>query len=266
MNKKQSVLLSLLTSTPIGALGGLIGLGGAEFRLPVLLGMLKLSARKAVAMNIAISLITIISSIIFRIPKISISTLLPLSLVMFSIIVGSMTGAYFGADFSKKVTESLLKNTILILLIFIGCLLICEGFVPFITGGINFGHVSIKVLVGVFCGLIIGFISSLLGVAGGELIIPILILIFGVDIKIAGTVSLLISLPTILIGISKNASNKMYSDKKDFTSLILPMGIGSIIGAFIGAALVSMISSEIIRLLLGILLIFSALKLFIEKK
>lgn len=81
-------------------------------------------------------------------------------------------------------------------------------------------------------------------------------MIFGVDIKIAGTVSLLISLPTVLIGVSKHASNKMYNDKNDFPALILPMGIGSIIGAFAGAVLVFIVSSQAIKLLLGFLLIF----------
>ncbi|XWX61084.1 sulfite exporter TauE/SafE family protein [Desulfitobacterium sp. AusDCA] len=266
MDKKRSALLAFLTGTPIGCLGGLIGLGGAEFRLPVLVGLFKFSARKAVALNIAISLITVLSSIIFRIPKTNVATIVPLAMIMVSIIAGSMTGAYFGADFSKKVTETLLKKTILILLVFIGCLLIFESFVPFVSGGIAFGYIVVKILIGVFSGLIIGFISSLLGVAGGELIIPTLILLFGVDVKLAGTSSLLISLPTMLIGISKHAANNMYADKTDFPALVLPMGIGSIIGAFIGAALVSVVPGETIKLLLGILLIFSAVKIFIEKK
>lgn len=266
MDKKRSALLAFLTGTPIGCLGGLIGLGGAEFRLPVLVGLFKFSARKAIAMNIAISFVTILSSIFFRIPKINFNIIMPLIVIMISIIAGSMTGAYFGVDFSKKVTETLLKKVILILLIFIGFLLIFESFVPFISGGMAFGHILIKVLVGIFSGLIIGFISSLLGVAGGELIIPTLILVFGVDAKTAGTASLLISLPSILIGISRHASNNMYADKSDFPALVLPMGIGSIVGTFIGAALVPLVSSEIIKLLLGVLLIFSALKLFLEKE
>lgn len=265
MDKKNSALLALLTGTPIGCLGGLIGLGGAEFRLPVLVGLFKFSARKAVALNIAISLITVFSAICFRMPKINIDTLIPLLGVMISIVAGSMTGAYFGADFSKKVTENLLKKVILILLIGIGCLLIFESFVPFASGGITFGHMAIKISAGVFCGLIIGLISSLLGVAGGEIIIPTLILLFGVDVKIAGTASLLISLPTMIIGVSKHAANKMYTDKSDFPALVLPMGIGSVIGAFIGAALVSVVPGQALRLLLGLLLILSALKLFLEK-
>lgn len=59
-------LVAFLISIPIGILGGLIGLGGAEFRLPVLIGILKRQALEAVPINLAISLITIITSLIMR--------------------------------------------------------------------------------------------------------------------------------------------------------------------------------------------------------
>ncbi len=95
MDKKRSALLAFFTGTPIGCLGELIGLGGAEFRLPILVGLFKYSARKAVAINLAISLITVLSSIFFRIPKMNLDTIMPLAVVMISIIAGSMTGAFF---------------------------------------------------------------------------------------------------------------------------------------------------------------------------
>ena len=40
----------------IGALGGLIGLGGAEFRLPLLIGAFRFPALQAVILNKAMSL------------------------------------------------------------------------------------------------------------------------------------------------------------------------------------------------------------------
>jgi len=57
-----------------------------------------------------------------------------------------------------------------------------------------------QMLVGVIVGFIIGIIAALLGVAGGELLIPALVLLFGVDIKLAGSLSLAVSLPTMLVG------------------------------------------------------------------
>lgn len=266
MEKKKSVVLALITGTPVGCLGGLIGLGGAEFRLPVLVGIFKYTAHKSVALNLAVSLVTVIASLFFRLPSVKINVLFPLWVVILSLICGSMTGAYIGAHFSKKVTEMSLKKVILVLLVFIGLLLITEGFYPIVPSGIQNEYTVLSALIGLIFGLSIGFVSSLLGVAGGELLIPTLILVFGVDIKIAGTASLLISLPTIVIAILKHASYGVYSEKSDITYLVIPMGIGSIIGSFIGASLIAYVSGQLMKILLGLILIVSAVKLLLEKK
>jgi uncharacterized protein len=63
---RRSPTLALLYGGPIGLLGGLIGLGGAEFRLPVLAGVFGYKARHAVALNLAISLITVVSALLIR--------------------------------------------------------------------------------------------------------------------------------------------------------------------------------------------------------
>ena len=45
-----------VTGSLIGTLGGLIGLGGAEFRLPVLVGLFRLGTLEAIILNKATSL------------------------------------------------------------------------------------------------------------------------------------------------------------------------------------------------------------------
>src|SRR5919107_2268044 len=61
---RRSPAAALLYGAPIGLLGGLIGLGGAEFRLPVLAGVFRYPARRAVALNLAISLVTVVSALL----------------------------------------------------------------------------------------------------------------------------------------------------------------------------------------------------------
>jgi uncharacterized protein len=55
-----------LSGALIGMLGGLIGLGGAEFRLPLLIGAFRFGALRAVILNKAISLIVVASALPFR--------------------------------------------------------------------------------------------------------------------------------------------------------------------------------------------------------
>lgn len=129
---------------------------------------------------------------------------------MIAIIIGSTTSAYYGIGLSTKISDALFKKVLLILLMIMGLLLISESFITFGYTGITFSSMYIQFIVAVLCGILIGIVSSLLGVAGGEVIIPILILIFGIDVKLAGTMSLIISIPTMIVGITRHTRNKMY--------------------------------------------------------
>ena len=266
MDNKKTSILSFAIGGPIACLGGLIGLGGAEFRLPFMLKTFSKTAKKSVALNMLVSLITVVSAIYFRMNNFDTSIIIPQLLLMVSIVVGSTTGAYWGIGVLNKISDVLFKKIMLILLLIMGLILIIESFISFNSVGILFDSLYLKLTVAIFCGFIIGIISSLLGVAGGEVIIPILILVFGIDIKLAGTMSLIISLPTMLVGISRHKKNKMYADKTEITSLVIPMGIASIIGALIGALLVIYVPSELLKLILGVLLLFTSIKLFTEKE
>jgi uncharacterized protein len=72
----------------------------------------------------------------------------------------------------------------------LGVLLLVEAFAPF--GGALLGgeSIPIRALAALALGLFVGVVSSMLGVAGGELLIPALMFVFGCDIKVAGTCSL----------------------------------------------------------------------------
>ena len=110
-------------------------------------------------------------------------------------------------------------------------------------------------------GLGIGLISSFLGVAGGEVIIPTLVLVFGVDIKDAGTGSLLVSTAPILVGMIRYGQQGQYRSQSDMRIVAL-MGIGSVIGAVVGGVMLEVVSGQPLKLLLGLLLIVSAVKVF----
>ncbi len=58
----------------IGALGGLIGLGGAEFRLPLLIGVFRFAPLQAVILNKAMSLVVVGSALPFRAAAVPFST------------------------------------------------------------------------------------------------------------------------------------------------------------------------------------------------
>ncbi len=126
---------------------------------------------------------------------------------------GRNGGAYIGALYTKKISEHAFEKVILVLLLFIGLLLIGESFYLFVYRGMQ-APLPVLILIALEFGTGIGMISSLLGVAGGELIIPTLILVFGVDIKLAGTAGILISLPTVITGLGRHYANGAFTQKK----------------------------------------------------
>lgn len=87
---------------------------------------------------------------------------------------------------------------------------------------------------GILTGFCIGVVASLLGVAGGELLIPTLVLLFGVDIKLAGSLSLAVSLPTMLVGFARYSQDRSFGVLKSNLPFVLTMAAGSIAGTFIG--------------------------------
>src|SRR5215210_6163023 len=259
---RRSPTLATLYGAPIGLLGGLIGLGGAEFRLPVLAGVLRYRARRAVALNLAISLITVVSALVARAGTLSLSPVVALFPVVTAMIVGAVSAAYLGTAFVHRISEHLLERIILILLVVIGTGLIVEAFLPQEVPALLPDALAVRVVAALLFGLGIGLVSSLLGVAGGELIIPTLLFAFGADVKMAGTASLLISFPTVAVGVVRHARLKAFDERLDLTQTVAPMGVGSVVGAVAGGLLVGLVPAAALKLLLGVVLIVSAVRIF----
>src|SRR5215203_4897402 len=221
---RRSPVAALLYGAPIGFLGGLIGLGGAEFRLPVLAGVFGYAARRAVALNLAISLVTVVSALLIRGGRLSFAPLLGL----LPVVVAMIAEAFLPQDVSGLLPDPLL----------------------------------VRVVAAAVFGLGVGLVSSLLGIAGGELIIPTLVFAFGAGIKTAGTASLLISLPTVAVGVLRHRRLGSFADLADLTQTVTPMGAGSVIGAVAGGFLVGAAPASVLKFVLGVILIVSAVRIF----
>lgn len=255
-------ILAFLISIPIGLMGGLIGLGGAEFRLPVLVGLLKRQAREAVPINLAVSLITILSSILVRFNVVAEFPFVDLLPVLLAMGLGAVFSAFIAAGVASKISSHTLESWMKFLLISIGLLLIIEGFIPVFSANLQQSSMVIQTMVGISAGILIGIVSSTLGVAGGELIIPTLIFIFGLGVRLAGTASLIISLPTVCAGLIRYYRAKAFFDRTAAFQVVVPMGAGSVIGSVLGGLLLGIVSQNGLKVLLGCVLIFSALRMF----
>src|ERR1700691_4206331 len=173
------IALNALVGFVVGLAGGLIGLGGAELRLPYLAGSLKLPLKTAVPINLAVSLITLAAALPTRLLTLNVAPLRPFAYDTLAITIGAVLAAYVGVSGLRRLSPAVLQRAVFVLLLALGLSMIAEAIVSLSPVGFVPETMIVRLLIAFAFGLAIGAVSGLLGVAGGEIIIPTLILGFG---------------------------------------------------------------------------------------
>mgnify|MGYP000173932573 CR=1 FL=1 len=252
-----------LWGAAVGLLGGLLGLGGAEFRLPVLVRVLGYGVREAIPLNLTVSQVTLLAALAARLAALPPGTLSGLEAPILGLAAGGVAASLGGAGLVRRLPARVLERWVRGLLCGIGLLLVGEGLAGLEAGrGLWARSWPVQLPVACALGLAVGLVSSLLGVAGGELLIPILVLVFGAGIKAAGTASVLVSAPVVAAGLWRYRTLRLLGDRAALRRVVLPMALGSLAGAVAGGWLAASTPTAILKVLLGLLLIGSAARAF----
>ncbi|HVN76397.1 MAG TPA: sulfite exporter TauE/SafE family protein [Thermoanaerobaculaceae bacterium] len=101
--------------------------------------------------------------------------------------------------------------------------------------------------------LVAGFLGSLTGLGGGVVIVPLLALAFGVDVRYAIGASLI-----SVIATSSGAAAAFV--KEGFSNIRIGMflEIATTLGAIVGASLAAVLSTSVIAVVFGLVLVYSA--------
>jgi uncharacterized membrane protein YfcA len=205
------------------------------------------------------SLVVVASSLLFRAGAVPLADVAAHWPIIVNLLAGSLVGAWVGASWAVRLRSNTLYRVIAALLVLIAVVLL-------LGHGGGDGHALLsgaaQVVAGVIAGFAIGVVASLLGVAGGELLIPTLILLFGVDIKLAGSLSLAVSLPTMIVGFARYSQDRSFAVIGRNTAFALVMAAGSLAGAFIGGWLVGVVATAVLLPLLAVILLASAVKIW----
>lgn len=100
-------------------------------------------------------------------------------------------------------------------------------------------------IVGFFAGIIGG-----MGMGGGTILIPALILLLGIDPKIAQSINLLSSIPMGIFALAIHIKNKNVILK-----LVIPIALFGVLGAICGAFIANYVSSEMLKKAFGVFLL-----------
>ncbi|MFE5484516.1 sulfite exporter TauE/SafE family protein [Streptomyces sp. NPDC056527] len=254
----RSLPLVFGAGASVGVLGGMIGLGGAEFRLPLLISLFGFAALSAVILNKAMSLVVVLVALPARlvaVPAAEVAAKWPIAV---NLLAGSLLGAWAGASWAIRMRSATLYKVLAGLMVLMAAALL-------ITHNTTLGTLSLplwaQIPSGVVAGFGIGVVAAIMGVAGGELLIPTIVLLFGADIKTAGSLSLVVSLPTMLVAFARYSRDGSFSVLRANLRFTVVMIAGSVTGAVLGGLLLGVFSDQVLIPALALILLVSAAKL-----
>ena len=173
---------------------------------------------------------------------------------LFPYLLGSVPFAFFGG--SIQIEKELFEVILFFVLAIAGGLLLFN-FKSYDDNSANYK--SLPFYISILIGLVLGFISGIVGIGGGIFLSPILYLFKTAKPKhITIAVSLFILINSIFGLIGQLSKNLNLFELKDFLYLLLAVLIGGQIGNFVNLKL---LSSKILALITSLLVIFVAIRM-----
>lgn len=87
-------------------------------------------------------------------------------------------------------------------------------------------------------------------------------LLFAADIKIAGSLSLAVSLPTMLVAFARYSQDKSFDVIRSNKQFVIVMSLGSIVGAILGGLILGVVPNSVLIPALAVLLVLSSIKVW----
>ena len=237
------ILIGIVTG--VGALlGSLLGLGGGFLIVPMLTIFLGIPIKTAVALSLLSILANSLSASIVYVDKGVVD--FRLGLILEST---TMLGAILGANINLMMNESIIYVIFGIVLIYVAYRMVFGRK----YGDNNVSHKKGNLYIAASVSFVAGVLSGFLGIGGGILKMPILILLLSLPTRVAIGTSL------FMISITSATSTYIYFINRVINLAYAPYAVlGAAIGAQLGSRLGFRIEARYLRILFSIfLLVFS---------
>jgi uncharacterized membrane protein YfcA len=241
-------LIGLILSAGIGVSLGLIGGGGSIITVPVLVYALGVDAHQAIAMSLAVVGVTSLvgASMHFRKGAVDLPT--------GTLFGGSgVVGAFFGAKLTYLLSPDVL------LLCFAGLMLVIAALMLVQRRGGEAAPHGRSTWKAVAAGLVVGVLTGFLGVGGGFLIVPALVLFGGLHMKDAVGTSLVVISINCVAGLAGHLAHGGFDPR--IATMVTALAAA---GALAGTALSHRVSPE--HLKTGFALFVIAVAVFLVAK
>jgi uncharacterized membrane protein YfcA len=243
-----SILVDLMVGGVIGLTLGLLGGGGSILTVPALVYIIGQTPQVAVVASLVIVGANSVLGAFFHRAQ---GTLNWRVALVFGGV--GMVAAYFAAGLSHLLSSTLLLVLFAVLMLVVGGLMILR------KAPNDEGHTSHGWMVTVLAGLVVGVLTGFLGVGGGFLIVPALVMLVGLPMRQAVGTSLVVIAMNSLAGILGHLSQTHL----DYTliSLFVIAGMG---GTFAGTWLAQRMRADHLRRIFAFFVIALALFLLYD--
>lgn len=238
----STVARDLLIGFGAGAFSGAFGVGGGIILVPLLVLLLHLSQKQAQAT----SLVTVsfaAAAGVFTYALADYVAWLPAAFLL----AGGVAGSLLGSSLVRRTSDARLQIGFGLLLIGVAVRLLWP------TVSMQSGDLpNLTVLVAiayVVSGLAMGVLSALFGIGGGIIVIPILVTVFAFPQQLAAGTSLAVMAPIAIVGAWRQTRTGATN-----WPLGLRLGIASVPGGILGAAVAVSVSGDLVRVLFAIVI------------
>lgn len=247
-----------------GTLGGLLGLGGGAFLVPAMVFFLAFGQHKAHGTSLAVVLAMSISSVITY----SLHHYIDLMLAL-QIAIGGVLGAMVGCVVVNKIKSVALRRMFSVFLLTAGVKMSLDGYKMLhdislgvaqpATVVLSFSIAGILLALGT--GLLTGFLSALLGVGGGIIMVPMLTMLLRLPQQPAQGISLAAMMPIAFTGMVKHHKlGNVDLQVAKWTSL------GAIVGGVAGASVANSLDPGRLKIAFGIFAALMAVLMTMKRK
>ncbi|HXX53496.1 MAG TPA: sulfite exporter TauE/SafE family protein [Thermodesulfovibrionales bacterium] len=236
----MSVLIGLLA----GILGGLLGMGGGIIMIPLMVSLLDITQHRAHGTSLAAMVfIGLIGAATYAVQG-SVDLLASVLLAATAILT-----AHIGARHASSLPEWKLRRSFGAFVVLVSILLFLK---PFIPPFVYFSHGWKKILILLAAGSFTGFLSGMMGVGGAVIMIPVMVLLVGLDQHTAQGSSLLTMVPAGVVGAW---THMRYGNIE--TRLLRGLIPGVCIGTYVGGSLAHFFQDGILRSIFGTMLVWT---------
>ncbi|HMK59881.1 MAG TPA: sulfite exporter TauE/SafE family protein [Dissulfurispiraceae bacterium] len=241
-------MLNFFIGLAAGLFGGLVGLGGGVVMIPLMVGVLKLTQHQAHGTSLVALVFTGVAGAITYYMQGKVDLMASVLLAATAIFT-----ARLGAHFAHALPEWKLKRSFGGFLIFVSILLLLKPYLASIAHPVSGGVAKMVVLM--LAGVLTGFLSGMMGVGGGTIMVPAMVLLAGMGQHIAQGSSLLAMVPAGAVG--AHAHWKLGNVVTKILPGLIP---GIFIGTYFGGSLALILSEGALRVIFAAVLIWTGVR------